>query len=166
MVRAVVFLDPYSLQVDWQTLKALAETRVMDVWYLFPLRDVVRQLAKKLSGVGPKEPKLDRVLSPAWRDLYNAPIVSQSALQFDWLESQEDSERQADVRQIESWFRAQLQTIFAYASEPLPLLTSPGRQAFSLFLAVSNPSRPAISLANHFARYVMQRYGSGASRRT
>ena len=43
--RAVVFLDPYSLQVEWATLKALAETRVMDVWYLFPLRDVVAGFA-------------------------------------------------------------------------------------------------------------------------
>src|SRR4029078_1508228 len=34
--RGVVFLDPYALQVDWKTLQALASTKVLDVWYLFP----------------------------------------------------------------------------------------------------------------------------------
>jgi len=33
--RGVVFLDPYALQVDWDTLILLAETRAIDVWYLF-----------------------------------------------------------------------------------------------------------------------------------
>ncbi len=44
--RAVVFLDPYALQVDWATLEMLAKTKAVDVWYLFPLRDVTRQLAR------------------------------------------------------------------------------------------------------------------------
>jgi three-Cys-motif partner protein len=39
--RGVVFLDPYALHVDWATLRALAATHVLDVWYLFPIRDVV-----------------------------------------------------------------------------------------------------------------------------
>jgi three-Cys-motif partner protein len=71
--RAVVFLDPYALQVDWVTLEFLAKTQCADVWYLFPLHDVTRQLAKKLSGVGTKEKRLDKVLGPAWRELYELP---------------------------------------------------------------------------------------------
>ena len=35
--RGVVFLDPYALHVDWATVQALASTRVLDVWYLFPI---------------------------------------------------------------------------------------------------------------------------------
>lgn len=72
--RAAVFLDPYALQVDWATLELLAKTQCVDVWYLFPLQDVTRQLANKRSGVGPKEKKLDRVLGTAWRDLYELPL--------------------------------------------------------------------------------------------
>ena len=32
--RGMVFVDPYALHVDWETLKPLASTRVLDVWYL------------------------------------------------------------------------------------------------------------------------------------
>lgn len=34
-LRAVVFLDPYGMNVEWETLKQLAQTRSVDVWYLF-----------------------------------------------------------------------------------------------------------------------------------
>src|SRR5271154_369413 len=47
-------LDPYALHVDWETLRALASTRVLDVWYLFPIRDTIRQLAHDFRGIGPK----------------------------------------------------------------------------------------------------------------
>ena len=36
--RAVVFLDPYGMQVDWETLKALGKTHGVDLWLLFPDR--------------------------------------------------------------------------------------------------------------------------------
>ncbi len=35
--RAVVFLDPYGMQVEWSTVQALAATQAVDLWYLFPL---------------------------------------------------------------------------------------------------------------------------------
>jgi three-Cys-motif partner protein len=34
--RAVVFLDPFGSQVDWKTIEAIASTRAIDLWYLFP----------------------------------------------------------------------------------------------------------------------------------
>src|SRR5690606_22259154 len=49
--RAVVFLDPYGLSVDWSTLELLARTGRVDVWYLFPRKAVVQQLAHKIHGV-------------------------------------------------------------------------------------------------------------------
>src|SRR5205823_1937476 len=35
--RAVVFLDPYGMQVEWQTIRRLGETKAVDLWFLFPL---------------------------------------------------------------------------------------------------------------------------------
>ncbi|WP_247428805.1 three-Cys-motif partner protein TcmP [Bradyrhizobium sp. 139] len=35
--RAVLFLDPYGMEVEWQTLEAVASTKAIDVWFLFPL---------------------------------------------------------------------------------------------------------------------------------
>jgi hypothetical protein len=139
----------------------LAGTRVLDVWYLFPLRDVVRQLAHNWSGIGPKEPKLDRVLSSAWRDLYSLPKPS-AQTRIELFDDPVELQRQADTKQIESWFRQQLQTKFPMVSEPLPIVSSPGRQAFSLFLCVGNPSKAATDLAEKFVRYVNRNYGPNA----
>jgi hypothetical protein len=41
--RAVVFLDPYGMEVEWSTLQALASTQAIDVWFLFPLAGLYRQ---------------------------------------------------------------------------------------------------------------------------
>jgi three-Cys-motif partner protein len=35
--RAVVFLDPYGMQVEWSTIEALAPTKGIDLWNLLPL---------------------------------------------------------------------------------------------------------------------------------
>lgn len=42
--RAVVFLDPYGMQVEWTTLVALAGTGAVDLWLLFPLGVAVNRL--------------------------------------------------------------------------------------------------------------------------
>ncbi len=34
--RAVVFLDPYGMSVEWATIEAIAKTRAIDLWILFP----------------------------------------------------------------------------------------------------------------------------------
>lgn len=34
--RAVVFLDPYGMSVSWATIAAIAETKAIDLWLLFP----------------------------------------------------------------------------------------------------------------------------------
>ncbi len=166
-----MFLDPYALHVDWQTLRALASTRLLDVWYLFPIRDTIRQLAHDFRGIGPKAPMLDRVLGPEWRELYSIkPERDISTDMFAWGDQQGDSEepelqRVVSQKQFESWLKQRLETEFKFVSEPLPLLASPNRQLFSLFLGVSNPSKAAIDLAKHFVGYVNKNFAPGASRR-
>lgn len=158
------------MQVDWATLELLSKTQCVDVWYLFPLHDVTRQLANKLSGVGPKEKKLDRVLGQAWRDLYALPPPTSDLFTgtlFDMMipEFAADEQRNATKAQIETWFKERMETLFPYVSEPLPLFTNINQQKFSLFLAVANRSAPAIELAKKFHRYVMKNYAPKASRR-
>jgi hypothetical protein len=91
----------------------LAKTEAVDVWYLFPLRDVTRQLALRRSGIGAKEPRLDRVI-PRWRDLYSLPAPAEAWRQKGLFgdEQEPDEERNASQKQIESWFKKELETIF------------------------------------------------------
>lgn len=45
--RAVLFLDPYGMQVEWETIKAVGETRAIDLWLLFPLGVAVNRMVTK-----------------------------------------------------------------------------------------------------------------------
>ncbi len=68
--RAVVFLDPYGMQVDWSTIEALANTRAVDLWLLFPLGVAVNRLLTR-SEPPPRErgDALTRIFgTTAWRD--------------------------------------------------------------------------------------------------
>jgi three-Cys-motif partner protein len=172
--RGVVFLDPYALHVDWETVQALSSTRVLDVWYLFPIRDTLRQLARDFKGIGPKEPMLDRVLGKEWRELYSIkpvhepPIADMFAV-FDGIESDQiepEMERVVSLEQFEQWLKKRLEDVFQFVSEPLPLLATPNRQLFSLFLGVANPSKSATELAEKFVRYVNKNFAPGASHHT
>ena len=59
--RAVLFLDPYGMQVDWKTIEAVAATMAIDLWLLVPLGMGMNRLA-------PKSGKLPE----SWRQRMNA----------------------------------------------------------------------------------------------
>ena len=44
--RAVLFLDPYGMEVEWDTMVAIAKTQAIDLWILFPLGIAVNRLLK------------------------------------------------------------------------------------------------------------------------
>ncbi|MDO9567604.1 MAG: three-Cys-motif partner protein TcmP [Candidatus Desulfaltia sp.] len=71
--RAVLFLDPYGMQVNWETIKAIADTEAIDLWYLFPLGIGVNRLLKKDAGKMPAswEAKLDSILGTnEWKEAF------------------------------------------------------------------------------------------------
>lgn len=60
--RAVVFLDPYGMQVNWKTIAMLGETKAVDLWLLFPLGQAVMRLLQKRSEPPPEwQQALDRI---------------------------------------------------------------------------------------------------------
>jgi three-Cys-motif partner protein len=44
--RAVLFIDPFGMQLSWDTLKAVASTEAIDTWILFPVSAVNRLLVR------------------------------------------------------------------------------------------------------------------------
>ena len=68
--RAVLFLDPYGLQVDWETVVAIRETEKIDLWVLFPHGIGVNRMLSNSGNVPDMfAKKLDRVFGTIdWRD--------------------------------------------------------------------------------------------------
>jgi three-Cys-motif partner protein len=145
--RAVMFLDPYGMTVDWETLKAIASTKAIDVWYLFSLSGLYRQAARRIDGIDPmKRAAITRMLgTDAWEaELYSAPPQGDLLATLD---DPVDRQRAADVHGLELYVQRRLREIFAQVLDPLALPVARKPQRFSLFFAVSNPDPRAITLA-------------------
>jgi three-Cys-motif partner protein len=158
--RAVMFLDPYGMNVSWETLEAIAKTRAIDVWFLFSLSGLYRQAARSSSAIDEtKRAAITRVLgTDAWKqELY---VVGQQGL---FPDETRESTRTADVGRLQDYVRTRLKTIFPAVLPPLPLPTHQRPQRFSLFFAISNSDGPAIGLATRIAAHILK---SGMSSRS
>lgn len=61
--RAVLFLDPYSTQLNWNTLKHVADSKKVDLWMLFPISVIMRMTPKDGSRIIPAwKNTLDRLI--------------------------------------------------------------------------------------------------------
>lgn len=154
--RAVMFLDPYGMQVEWDTLKAIAETRAIDVWYLFSLSGLYRQAARNINDVDQsKRAALTRMLGTnEWEnELYSTVKAPLNLL--DGLEAPEIRQRNADVAGLEEYVKKRLESIFPKVLDPFPLPPAKKPQRFSLFCLISNDSSAAISLASKFGDHIL-----------
>lgn len=162
--RGVVFLDPYGMQVSWQTLETLAATQRVDVWFLFPLEAVTRQLAHKFTAVDQwKQGSLDTVFGgPEWRDELYRETHSDDLFSTGRI----DKTRKVTRREIEAYFASKLKGIFSFVSDPLPLGNG-NQQKFSLFLLIANDSHAAVNLAKSGVTDLLKKHRlAQASRRT
>ena len=148
--RAVLFLDPYGLQVEWETLEAIAETQAIDLWLLFPVSGVNR-LLKKDSNI-PEEWKqcVNLILGNAdWEEkLYNIETTPD-------LFGGQENRTKGGLDALGSFFNDRLKSIFGGVAEnPGVLRNSTGSPLFLLCFAVGNARGKDIALriANHLLR--------------
>jgi three-Cys-motif partner protein len=149
--RAVLFLDPYGMQVQWNTIKAIASTKAIDLWYLFPLGQAINRLLKKDGNISdPNRKKLDSVLGEGW---YNEIYKNNK---INTLFGEENEITKAGMDQIGCLFKKRLENIFAGVCEnPRELRNSKNNTLYLLFFAVSNEGRGkdiALKIANHILK--------------
>jgi three-Cys-motif partner protein len=153
--RAVLFLDPYGMELEWSTLEKVAATRAIDVWFLFSLSGLYRQATRQLVDIDQhKRTALTRMFgSDAWEaELY--PKTVRDDLFEGALE--EPRQRAADVAGLEAYTRGRLEAIFGAVLKPLPLPVNKKPQRFSLFFCVSNNDPKAIGLATKIANHILK----------
>jgi three-Cys-motif partner protein len=143
--RAVVFLDPYGMQVDWTTVVTLAGTKGVDLWYLFP--GIARVLRR------------DGDIPEAWKNRLDA-LFGTSAWQSRFFEKKrgqdlfgdiESVERIASETAIEGFIHERLATCFGKnVGRSLILRNSKSSPLYFLCFAASNErgARAALNIAN------------------
>ena len=154
--RAIMFLDPYGMEVEWKTLQSIAQTRAIDVWFLFPLSGLYRQAARNITAVDDiKRRALTSMLgTDDWLNELYSPVPQITDL-LGGLDAPEQRQRNADVAGLEQYVKNRLEQIFPLVAEPFPLPPRRNPQRFSLFFAASNPSPKALALANKFANHIL-----------
>ncbi|MDP2202244.1 MAG: three-Cys-motif partner protein TcmP [Methylicorpusculum sp.] len=156
--RAVLFLDPYGLHVEWSTLEAIAATKAIDVWYLFPYSGLYRQTAKNANAMdADKENSITRILgTDEWRQEFYKP-----QRQTDIFGDESGDRREADHHDMLNYVSKRLKELFPAVTEPKILFQAgdskkpSGAPLFALYFAASNPSPKAFGLATKIAKDVL-----------
>lgn len=151
--RAVAFLDPYGMNVEWDLLRWIAKTEAIDLWFLWPLGMGVNRLLKRDGKPNASfAAKLTRCFgSQDWETLfYRRPATADM---FSDAPASDIKDTDWDI--IGDFFLDRLRTIFAGVAPRTKVLTnSRGNPMYLLCFAAGNPrgAKPAIDIAN----YLMQ----------
>jgi three-Cys-motif partner protein len=154
--RAVVFLDPYGMQVEWETIAAIAATKAIDMWMLFPLGVAVNRLLRNDGQISASiRLRLDRMFGASdWFGAFYAIREGQSLSLFG-EEEPDEIVRTADLQAIGDYFVSRLKTVFpAVAPNPKPLCNSKNVPLYLLCFAAANPKGGEIAV--RIAQHILQ----------
>jgi len=150
--RGVVFLDPYGLQVEWSTVRELAEAKTFDLFVNFPLMAVTRVLKRSERPTGKVVQTLNRVvggsdwidriyhLDPQMRLFEETPVIRES-MPAVWLAG---------------LYADRLREVFPLASKPVIMTNSKNSPLYALFLTSHNETAVKI-MDDIFSRYLRLR---------
>ena len=150
--RAVVFLDPFGASVEWKVIEAIADTKAVDLWILFPYSAINRMLvnegmpreswAKRLTRIfGTEEWKRKFYSTTSWKSLIETEPVKRVY-------------RTADQEEITKFFVERLREKFVAVASPGFLFNSKGALLFVLLFAAGNEkgADAGLRIANNLLR--------------
>jgi three-Cys-motif partner protein len=144
--RGLVFLDPYGLQVRWETVRRLAAAQAFDLFMNLSTMGIARLLDKRQVPTGSKRQVLDAIMGePEWVDrLY--------ASQLGLFGEAQATRSRIPHESIAATYIQMVQQLFQFVSDPVVMKNSKGASLYVLFLASHN--RTAIKITNDiFAGY-------------
>lgn len=135
---ALVFLDPFGMQIDWNSIAELKETR-SDVWILVPTGVIVNRLLDRAGKL---------VFSDKLQSFFGLPVeeiksyfYKEQTVQTLFGETEIITKVSKPIEKIAKLYAVQLKTIWKYVTEnPLVLKNRNGSPIFHFIFASNNPS--------------------------
>jgi three-Cys-motif partner protein len=132
--RALVFLDPFGMQVGWETIASLASTRAIEIFLNFPVGMAIQRLLLRQPGnfTETQRQRLDGYFgSPDW----NNALYKRRKTLFG-----EDSEEKinASGEALLKWYRSRLRSVFPHVSKAALIRNTRGAHLYYLLLASHN----------------------------
>lgn len=154
--RALALLDPFALEVRWDTIQSFAATHGTDLWILFPVMGIQRLLQRdRLPPEGHARILDDLLGDPSWRSRFYRES-GQQAMDFGGSETSGPiMKKSVDTLGLCTFFLDRLATVFpGVVKTPLMLRTSTGSPLFALFFVAANEkgADPAVRIASHIVK--------------
>ena len=139
--RAVVFLDPFGTAVEWRVIEAIANTKAVDLWVLFPYAAINRMLINDRMPPKKWADRLTKIFGTSeWEKKFYASDSWRSLI--DPNEQVERVYKTADQEQITQFFVNRLKQKFPGVAEPGFLYNSRGSLLFIFLFAAGNVRGP------------------------
>lgn len=142
--RAVVFLDPYGMQLRWDVLEKLSQTRAIEVIVNFPLGMAIQRLFTR-SGEIPLswQAALDKYFgSGAWRDLVYEDKPDLFGLTKRKIPG--------SAERVLAWYRDRLRALFGYVSEARLITNTKGHPLY--YLVWAGPHKKGLQGADYILK--------------
>jgi three-Cys-motif partner protein len=149
-MRGVLFLDPFGMQIDWTTIEAVAATKCIDTWILFPFaaNRLLTRFPKDIPG--PWRTRLNKFFGT---DIWEEKFYKKKTLVDIFSGNETIIEKHLTTEGLGAFYKSRLDVVFpVVAPNPRVLRTSSGRPLFQLFFAAANPGRGgqiALGIAKH-----------------
>jgi three-Cys-motif partner protein len=143
--RAVMFLDPYALELEWAVLDRISAcSKYLDIWYLFPFMAITRLLNNKFENIDEKNKTIitKTLGTTEWEKVLYKENPQQNFFG-------EDDHRRNSYLDVAQFIKDKLKTMFAYVSDKSKLLlNSKNAPMFLLLFMMTNKSEKAIKLGS------------------
>lgn len=138
------------MQVTWDTIRAVAETKAIDMWLLFPAGIGVNRMLPKHGDIPEAwKRRLDAFLGvpeAVWR-----PEFYREESEPDLFGATPSTQKVATIKSIGRYFNERLKTVFEQvAPKPLELRNDSGTSLYLLCFAAKN--KTAVKIANDVLR--------------
>ena len=150
--RAVLFLDPYGMEVKWQTIESIANTKAIDLWLLFPIGVAVNRLLRKDGQIDKSTRKtLDEFFGATdWFDEFY-----KASEELSLFANSSELQKVANWDAIERYFIERLRTVFTKVAEnSLRLCNRRNAPLYLLCFAAGNPkgASTAVKIADNILK--------------
>lgn len=140
------------MQIEWNTIEAIAKTRAIDLWYLFPLGVGVNRLLKTDGNIEKtQKDKLNRIFGAIdWYDAFYKKTKEKRL-----FEDLETVNKVATFDSIAKYIIKRLKIVFpGVAENPRLLYNSRNNPLYLFCFAAANPkgSKVALKIAQHILK--------------
>jgi three-Cys-motif partner protein len=140
--RAVVFLDPFGMQVNWETISALAATKAIEIFLNFPVGMAIQRLLLRNPDeyTTSSRKKLDDYFgTDEW---FNVLYKKKKTLFGD-----EEDKIAYSGEALLRWYKSRLAAAFGYVSSAYLIRNS--KRGHLYYLMLASPNKTGAKIASH-----------------